>query len=109
MLEQKFEFDEDNEDKVPFEFHYNYFKSRRVAYEKGMEENDWIYDDDDFGEYGDEEDDDTEWEYWDNSQELKNRYVCMYQMIIFSGTSLFISIFYLYLFFIYIILGNQNT
>ena len=73
MLEQKFEFDEDNEDQVPFESHDNYFKSRRVAYEKGLEENDWIYEDEDFGEDGSEEDDETEWEYWDNTQEIKNR------------------------------------
>ena len=74
MLEQKFEFDEDNDDKVPFESHENYFKSRKVAYEKGLEENDWVYEDEDFGE-DDEEDDETEWEYWDNKQdqELKNR------------------------------------
>lgn len=102
MLEQKFEFDEDNEDKVPFEFHYNYFKSRRVAYEKGMEENDWIYDDDDFGENGDEEDDDddTEWEYWDNSQELKNRYVCI--KLLYLVVPLYLFLFFIYIYFLFI-------
>ena len=50
-----------------FDFKPIYHPTRKIAYDLGLEDNDWVYDDEflqneDFDDYND----DIEWEYWDN-------------------------------------------
>ena len=67
--DQIFEFQDESTVKEPFLSHDTYFKSRKLAYEQGLEENDWIYEDDDYFDEEDEDEENIEWEYWDNKNE----------------------------------------
>ena len=76
MPGQRYEFQEDDPNvQEPFEAKDVYYVTRKSAYEQGLEENDWVYEDVevDF----DDEEYDVEWEYWDNDQDnqLKPEYV----------------------------------
>ena len=76
MPDQRYEFQEDDPNvQEPFEAKDIYYETRKSAYEQGLEENDWVYEDVevDF----DDEEYDVEWEYWDNDQDnqLKPEYV----------------------------------
>ena len=52
-----------------FSFKPTYHPTRKIAYEFGLEDNEWVYEDDflNTGEDFDEDYEDIEWEYWDNA------------------------------------------
>lgn len=71
MPDEKFEFDTpDDCSSAPFTFDPIYHKTRKIAFDAGLEDNEWIYDDDNLDFY---EEDEVEWEYWDNAQEQANK------------------------------------
>ncbi len=57
------EYNEEDHENAAFEFSEMYHLSREVAYAKGLDFNDWVYDEaeDDLEDLEEEE----EWEYWD--------------------------------------------
>ena len=72
MPDQKFDIAdndeiEKNEQDPHFSFEPSYHSTRKIAYELGLEDNQWIYEDD-FLDNFEEYEDDIEWEYWDNSE-----------------------------------------
>ena len=80
MPDQKFDIqilsdDDPNDDADPdqhdpyFSFKPTYHPTRKIAYELGLEDNEWVYEDDflNTGEDFDEDYEDIEWEYWDNA------------------------------------------
>jgi hypothetical protein len=83
LPEQKFvistKLDQEADTETKFETKSMFFKTRKIAFDLGLEENEWIYEDDfeDFDdEDGEEEDGDpskqTEWEYWDDTKVIRN-------------------------------------
>lgn len=68
MPDEKFEFDiaPNAVDEPPFTFDPIYHQTRKIAFDSGLEDNEWIYDDENLDFYQEE---DVEWEYWDNAQD----------------------------------------
>lgn len=62
---QKFDIEEGKTDcSIRFTFKEQYFKTRKVAFDLGLEDNDWIFDDIYQSDEEEEEDGDVEWEYY---------------------------------------------
>ena len=66
----KFEFSEDILDtEKPFTFDPIYHQTRKLAFDLGYEENDWVFDD--FSDEDFEDDEEVEWEYYEDNNDFK--------------------------------------
>ena len=70
----QFEISEDILDNdEPFTMDKCYYETRKLAFDMGYEENDWVFDDFSDEQFSDFEDEDVEWEYYeDNDEDLQN-------------------------------------
>ena len=78
MPDQKFDIQNPNEDigdpvqhDPNFSFKPTYHPTRKIAYQLGLEDNEWVYEDDFLNsaeeDFDEDYNEDIEWEYWDNA------------------------------------------